>query len=354
MTALPERQVLVEMVNAAQRAGARLAVACSEAGVSVRTYERWMLEGKVRADGRPAASRPAPAHKLTDVERQRMIAVCHEPRFADLPPSQIVPRLADEGTYLASEASFYRVLRAKGEQQHRGRAARPVASEPPRHLATGPNCVWVWDITFLACSAVVGQFFYLYAILDLWSRMIVAWEVHEQESGELAAELVEKAAWREHLRRRPLILHADNGAAPTAYTLKAKLEALGIRPSYSRPGVSDDNAHMEAWFRTAKYRPSYPTKGFADIEAARVWVLKLVNWYNGEHLHSAIGFVTPAQRHAGDASGLLALRKGVYEAARARNPRRWSRATRRWLDPEHVWLNPPSKPKAVTPTEAAA
>ena len=352
MTALPEREVLVQMVGQAQHAGARLAAACNEVGMSMRTYERWVLEGELRADGRPEADRPEPSHKLSEAERERMVALCHEPRFADLAPSQIVPRLADEGMYLASESSFYRVLRAQGEQHHRGRAAKPVASEPARHLATGPNCVWVWDITFLACSNVVGQFFYLYAILDLWSRKIVAWEVHERESGEWAAELVEKAAWREHLRRRPLILHADNGAAPTAYTLKAKLEALGIRPSHSRPGVSDDNAHMEAWFRTAKYRPSYPTKGFADLEAARAWAFKLVSWYNGEHLHSAIGFVTPAKRHAGDASALLAGRTRVYEAARARNPRRWSRAIRRWHDPEQVWLNPP--PKAATPTEAAA
>ena len=352
MTALPERQELVEMVGEAQRAGARLAVACGEDGLSVRTYERWLLKGEVGGDGRPDAERSEPSHKLTEAERERVVAVCHEPRFADLPPSQIVPRLADEGTYLASEASFYRVLRATGEQQHRGRAARPVASAPPRHRATGPNSVWVWDITFLARSNVVGAFFYLYAILDLWSRKIVAWEVHDRESGEWAAELVEKAAWREHLRRRPLILHADNGAAPTAYTLKAKLEALGIRPSHSRPGVSDDNAHMEAWFRTAKYRPSYPTKGFADIESARAWALKLVTWYNGEHRHSAIGFVTPSQRHVGDAPALLAARKRVYEDARARNPRRWSRATRRWHDPEHVWLNPP--PKAATPAEVAA
>lgn len=343
MTALPEREVLVQMVEAAQKAGARLAGACGEVGISVRTYERWVSEGQVKADGRPDADRPEPAHKLTEAEREGIVAVCHEPRFADLPPSQIVPRLADEGTYLASESSFYRVLRSRGEQHHRGRAAKPVVSEPPRHLATGPNSVWVWDITFLACSHVVGQFFYLYAILDLWSRKIVAWEVHERESGEWAVQLVEKAVWREHLRLHPLVLHADNGAAPTAYTLKAKLEALGIRPSHSRPGVSDDNAHMEAWFRTAKYRPSYPTKGFANIESARAWALKLVTWYNGEHLHSAIGFVTPSQRHTGEAPARLAGRKRVYEAARGRNPRRWSRGVRQWNDPEHVWLNPPPK-----------
>ena len=352
MSALPERRVLVEMVSQAQRGGARLAAACSEAGLSVRSYERWVQAGELRADGRPGAQRREPAHKLTQAEREQMLAVCHEPRFADLPPSQIVPRLADEGVYVASESSFYRVLRAQGEQQHRGRAAKPVASEPPRHAASGPNSVWVWDITFLPCSQVAGRFFYLYAILDLWSHKIVAWEVHDRESGEWAAELVEKAAWREHLRHRPLILHADNGAAPTAYTLKAKLEALGIRPSHSRPGVSDDNAHMEAWFRTAKYRPGYPTKGFADIDAARAWVLKLVSWYNSEHLHSAIGFVTPGQRHIGNAPALLADRKRVYEAARARNPRRWSGGVRQWTDPEHVWLNPP--PKGALPEKAVA
>jgi len=352
MNALPERQVLVQMVSQAQRAGARLACACSEAGLSVRTYQRWVQGGAVRADGRPDAQRGEPAHKLTQAEREQVLAVCHEPRFADLPPSQIVPRLADEGIYLASESSFYRVLRAQGEQQQRGRAAKAVSNQPPRHVATEPNSVWVWDITFLPCTEVVGQFFYLYAILDLWSRKIVAWEVHEYECGEWAAELVQKAAWREHLQRRPLILHADNGAAPTAYTLKAKLEALGIRPSHSRPGVSDDNAHMEAWFRTAKYRPGYPSKGFADIDAARAWVLKLVNWYNGEHLHSAIGFVTPSRRHEGDAPALLAHRTRVYEVARARNPRRWSRGVRHWDDPEHVWLNPP--PKSAEPEKAVA
>ncbi len=352
MTALPERLELVTMVRAAHDAGARLGTACTEAGLSVRTYERWIKDGEVGADGRPEAERPEPSHKLTAEERARVMGVCHEPRFADLPPSQIVPRLADEGTYLASEASFYRLLRAADAQQHRGRAAKATASEPPRHRAIGPNSVWVWDITFLASSSVIGQFFYLYAILDLWSRKIVAWEVHDREAGEWAAELVEKAAWREHLRHHPLILHADNGAAPTAYTLKAKLEVLGIRPSHSRPGVSDDNAHMEAWFRTAKYRPSYPTTGFADLESARAWALQLVTWYNSEHRHSAIGFVTPSQRHAGEAPTLLTARKHVYEAARARNPRRWSRATRRWIDPEHVWLNPP--PKAATATKEAA
>ena len=148
MNALPERQVLVEMVSQAQRAGARLASACSEAGLSVRTYERWVQAGELRADGRPDAQRREPAHKLTQAERERVVAVCHEPRFADLPPAQIVPRLADEGVYVASESSFYRVLRAQGEQHHRGRAAKPVASEPARHVASGPNSVWVWDITF--------------------------------------------------------------------------------------------------------------------------------------------------------------------------------------------------------------
>ena len=171
------------MVREAHEAGARLGAACTEPGVSMRTYERWIENGEVGADGRPEASHPEPAHKLTAQERAQVMAVCHEPRFADLPPSQILPRLADEGMYLASEASFYRLLRAANEQQHRARAARATASEPPRHQATGPNSVWVWDITFLPSTAVIGRFFYLYAILDLWSRKLVAWEVHERETG---------------------------------------------------------------------------------------------------------------------------------------------------------------------------
>ena len=341
MIALPQRQQLVADILQAKQAGARLAVACAELDLSVRTFERWQYAGQVRADGRPLAEHAAPVHKLSDEERQHILQLCHEERFADLPPAQIVPRLADEGVYVASESSFYRVLRQARQQHHRGRSKAPVASQPVRYVASGPGQLWAWDVTYLP-SRVRGQFFYLYAVLDLYSRKLVAWEVHERENGEEAASLIERACWREQRRAQPLILHADNGAAQTSYTLKAKLQALGITPSHSRPGVSDDNAHIESWFRICKYTPGYPPGGFATIEAARKWVMQFVNWYNGSHRHSGIAYETPEQRHSGAWEALLAHRRVVYEAARKKHPLRWKRQPRPWQAPDEVWLNPPA------------
>lgn len=343
MTALPQREEMVADIEQARQAGARLKTACMELGLSARTFERWQREGVVRADGRPDAARPEPAHKLSEQEREQVLAICHEPRFTDLPPAQIVPRLADEGVYVASESSFYRVLRAAQEQHHRGRAKASSKTEPQRHVAYGPNEVWSWDVTYLP-SQVRGLYFYLYAVIDLFSRKLVAWEVHAREGGDEAAALIERACWREHRRgEKPLVLHADNGSAQKAHTLKSKLEMLGITPSHSRPGVSDDNAHIESWFRTCKYSPGYPPQGFADIELARQWVLKFVTWYNGVHLHSGLSYVTPEQRHSGRAEAILTQRQTVYAAARARHPLRWKRQPRAWQVPAKVWLNPPSK-----------
>ena len=343
MTALPQREEMIADIEQARQAGARLKTACMELGLSARTFERWQQAGVVRADGRPDAARPEAAHKLSEQERAQVLAICHEPRFTDLPPAQIVPHLADEGVYIASESSFYRVLRAEQEQHHRGRAKASSATEPQRHVAYGPNEIWSWDVTYLP-SKVRGMFFYLYAVIDLFSRKLVAWEVHAREGGDEAAALIERACWREQRRgEKPLVLHADNGAAQKAHTLKSKLEMLGITPSHSRPGVSDDNAHIEAWFRTCKYSPGYPPQGFEDIEMARQWVLKFITWYNGVHLHSGLSYVTPDQRHSGQADAILMQRQVVYAAARARHPLRWKRPPRAWQAPATVWLNTPSK-----------
>jgi transposase InsO family protein len=350
MIALPERQELVEWIRQAHCAGARLCTACEEAGVSVRTFQRWHELDELGEDGRSSAVRPPPAHALSALERAQVLSACHEPRFADLPPSQIVPRLADEGVYLASESSFYRILHDAKEQHHRGRARAPSKTQPQRHVAEGPNAVWCWDVTYLP-SQVRGLFFFLFAVIDLFSRKLVAWEVHDRESGEEAALLIERACWREHIAGRPLVLHADNGAAQKAFTLKAKLEALGVVPSHSRPGVSDDNPFIESWFRTLKYVPAYPTQGFESIAAARQWVHRLVTWYNTEHRHSAVGFVTPEERHTGKAAAIFEQRRQVYAAARDRNPQRWSGNIRAWHAPDRVWLNPPGTPDKATATQ---
>lgn len=341
MTELSERRKRIEDIEAARREGARLGPACEVVGIDLRTYRRWMRGGEIQADRRPEANRPPPTHRLSEAERDEVLRVCHEPRFASLPPSQIVPRLADEGTYLASESSFYRVLHEAHQQHHRGRAEAPTRRIPATHEAKRPNEVWCWDITYLP-TKVRGMYFYLYLILDLYSRKIVGFEVQEEETGECAAALLRRTALSEAIQtwRQPLVLHADNGSPMKSGTLRATLEWLGVSPSHSRPRVSNDNPYAESIFRTCKYRPEYPSDGFTTLEEARAWVLRFARWYNTEHRHSGLNFVTPEQRHTHQAEGIMAQRIEVYEAARARNPQRWSRKIRNWSLPKSVWLNP--------------
>jgi transposase InsO family protein len=343
MTLLEERQARVEGVDEARRAGARLANACPVAGLDVRTYQRWKAaNGLTSGDKRPCAERPTPAHALTEAERAEILRVANEPRFAALPPARIVPILADEGIYIASESSFHRVLKAHGQMTRRGRVRAPQARRPPTtHVATGPNQVWCWDMTFLP-SVITGRWFYLYLILDVFSRKVVAWDVQETDNSDHAARLVQRAALAEgiHALAAKPVLHGDNGATLKATSVLAMLQWLGVAPSYSRPRVSNDNSYAEALFRTAKYRPEFPAKGFADLDAARTWGLAFVRWYNHDHRHSGIRYVSPAQRHAGQDVTVLTARNDLYQLARERNPRRWSRDTRDWNPIGPVTLNP--------------
>jgi putative transposase len=196
-------------------------------------------------------------------------------------------------------------------------------------------------VTFLPAQ-IQGRWFYFYLILDLYSRKIVGFEVHDTDSAEHAAHLARRTALAEgvHAMAARPVLHGDNGATLKATTVLAMLYWLGIKPSYSRPRVSDDNAFAEALFRTAKYRPEFPIKGFADLEAAREWSARFVQWYNHEHRHSGIRYVTPAQRHVGQDGPVLAARHAVYQNARQRNPQRWSGPTRNWTPVGAVTLNP--------------
>jgi len=343
MIRLEDRRQLAQDIEEAQAAGARLRPACEVAGIDARTLQRWKTgDGLVQGDGRPQAAHPRPAHALSEAERAEILRVANEPRFAEIPPARIVPMLADEGVYLASESSFHRVLRAEGQTQHRGHAKAPQASRPPTtHIATEPNRVWCWDMTYLPAT-VAGRWFYLYLILDLYSRKIVGFEVHDTDSADHAAHLVKRTALAEgiHAAMAKPVLHGDNGATLKATTVLAMLHWLGIKPSYSRPRVSDDNAYAEALFRTAKYRPEFPAGGFENLDAARAWAAAFVHWYNVEHRHSGIRYVTPAQRHAGEDKELLAARHALYTHAREQNPRRWSRHTRNWTPIAVVTLNP--------------
>jgi transposase InsO family protein len=340
MISAPDRQRAVTLIDEARSAGARLKPACGVLQISARTYQRWTTDGTVRADGRPEAERPRPAHALSPEECDAVIAVCNRPENADRPPTQIVPKLADEGEYIASESTFYRILRRVGQQHHRGRAKSPRKSRPPSsHTATAPNQIWCWDITWLA-GPIRGQFYFLYLILDLYSRKIVGWEVHADESAVHARDLAERTVWREKVVGKPLVLHGDNGSSLKGWTVRALLARLGITRSFSRPRVSDDNAFIEALFRTCKYVPGFPRNGFESLEAARAWVAEFVDFYNHRHHHRGIQFVTPDQRHRGEDHAILAKRHEVYQAAKARNPRRWTSKTRNWNPVIQVDLNP--------------
>ncbi len=241
---------------------------------------------------------------------------------------------------MASESSFYRVLNSFDQVHHRGRTrVLEKRAAPTSYTATGPNQLWSWDITYCG-STVRGQYYYLYLIEDIYSRKIVGWEVHDEESGELAAALLLRTVIREQCFKQPLVLHSDNGAPMKSLTFKAKMEELGITGSYSRPRVSNDNPYSEALFRTMKYWPRWPSEGFKDLQTVRDWVRQFVAWYNDEHRHSRIGFVTPSQRHRGEDEDLLLKRTTVYEQARAKNPLRWSGKVRNWEHIKEVNLNP--------------
>ncbi len=346
MTLPPERQQLIDWITDAVRCGARLHLACQTIGLPPRTLQRWRQHG-LRVDGRTTAIK-VPANKLNALERAEILHTCAQAAYADCPPSQIVPRLADQGIYLASESSYYRILKAAGQLTHRGRAKKPrPVVMPTTHSAAAPNQVWTWDITYLP-SMVKGQYWYLYLIEDLYSRKAVGWEVYRQESGADAADLLDRSVLGARCHQKPLVLHSDNGAPMKSSTLLAKMQDLGITPSRSRPRVSNDNPFSESLFRTLKYCPQWPRSGFASLEAAQTWVKNFVQWYNHEHRHSKIRFVTPAERHQGKDHDLLAKRHQVYQAAKAKNPNRWSGATRNWTPVGAVTLNPDKTPAAKT------
>lgn len=339
MIAPEDRQMALDLVAKARSEGARLVPACAELGITSRTYRRWRHQAYDRRVDRTDPD-IAQVRRLTPEERERIVSTCNEPRFASLPPSQIVPCLADEGVYIASESSVYRVLRERQQNNRRGRAQhRQKPTKPKAVTVTEPGRCYTWDITYLP-TMVSGLFYKLYCIIDLYSRKIVGWEIHDRESSELARDLIYKTQLRENVKSSQLVIHSDNGAPMKGVSLKTLMESLGITASYSRPSVSNDNAFSESLFRTVKYCPQYPERPFESLEAARLWMHEFVHWYNIKHRHSALKFVTPNERHTGRDSGLLAERVIVYEAAKQRHPHRWSGHTRNWQPSNQVTLNP--------------
>lgn len=342
LTSLSNRQHAVALVQEAQSNGARLVNACPLVGISVRTFLRWTQTEEVARDRRPEAERPVPSNKLTPTERKAIIETSNLEKYRSYPPAFIVADLADRGVYLASESTFYRVLHKDGQVNHRGRQKAPkTPSAPTSHTADGPNQLWSWDISWLPGPAR-GAWYYLYLIMDVYSRKIVGQEVYESETGELACDVLQKSYWREHLanQEKPLVLHSDNGSPMKAATFLEKLYDLGIVRSNSRPRVSNDNAFSEALFKTVKFRPGYPVDGFSGLQEAREWMLAFTRWYNTVHRHSNLNYVTPDQRHRGEDADILSKRSQVYQDAKQRNPGRWSGDIRNFSLPESVDLNP--------------
>ncbi len=332
--------MILNLIDKAVESGARLKKAADIMGLSTRTIIRWRQKG----GGNDQRKGPltTPANKLSEKERQQILHISNSAPFRDLSPKQIVPKLADQGVYLASESTFYRVLKEHRMLTHRQASKPAVSRRPKAHVATGPCQVWSWDITYLKTS-VQGRFFYLYMVVDVWSRKIIAAQIFAEESMDHSAILLSNACMLHGIEPEKLVLHSDNGGPMKGATMLATLHKMGVIPSFSRPSVSNDNPYSESLFRTMKYRPEYPSKPFENIEQAQSWVDGFVFWYNTRHLHSSIRYVTPDDRHFGCEGAILAHRRKVYKKARSRNPNRWSKGIRNWNPVHQVWLNPDKK-----------
>ncbi len=336
MTEIEEKKEIVKLIREAVKFGARKQKACATTNIPIRTLERW--ENNPIDDKRKTVKN-IPPNKLSEEEVEEIKNISCSERFKDLSPNQITPILAEEGVYIASERTFYRVLGKEELLTHRLESDPPKKRyKPNEYTATGPDQVWSWDITYLQAE-IKGKYYYLYMVEDIWSRSIRGWEIYEKESAKYASELISKICRENNIGN--VILHSDNGSPMKGATMLATLQKLGVVPSFSRPSVSNDNPYSESLFKTVKYVPGFP-KNFASIEETREWMEKFVDWYNNKHRHSGIKFVTPMQRHTGKDIELLEKRKETYKKAKQRNPERWSKDIRNWDHIEEVYLNPDS------------
>jgi putative transposase len=278
-------------------------------------------------------------NKLSDTEKAEILGIVCTPEFRDQSPDKIVPMLAQRNIYIASERTIYRVLSDANLQKHRRREKVSKANKPRELAATGPGQVWSWDVTYLP-SKVLGKYFYCYVFMDIFSRKIVDWNVHDCESGVLASQLLRSSCLAENIDLNQLSLHQDNGAIMRGAEFTQTMSILGVQPSYSRPGVSDDNPFSESLFKTLKYRTWYPETPFCNVEDSRAWMTRFVGWYNDKHLHSSLKFVTPSERHRGEDVEILRIRDETYKQAQSRTPNRFANGTRNWIRQSEVILNP--------------
>ena len=290
----------------------------------------------------PPAPRPAPSNALSETERQRVLSVLRSEEFCDLAPAQIWARLLDDGIWLCSISTMYRLLKIAGENRERRRQRTHPAKQKPELIATAPNRVWSWDITKLR-GPERGVYYELFVIIDIYSRYVIAWTVAAAETGELAKEFIDTAIAGQGIGRGQLTLHADRGTSMTSKPVAQLLVDLGVARSHSRPHVSNDNPYSEAGFKTLKYCPAFPGS-FGSIQDARTFCETFFAYYNHEHRHSGIGLHTPASVHYGTAIEVRAQRAVTLDAAYAANPDRFRR--RRPTPPALptvAWINDPSR-----------
>jgi putative transposase len=321
-----------------------IAAACRSMEVSRATFYRRLCQAERPL--RAAQPRPKPVRALSDEERGKVVEILHQERFMDKAPATVYATLLDEGTYLCSPRTMYRILGKEGEVRERRDQLRHPHYSAPQLLATGPNQVWSWDITKLL-GPVKWSYFYLFVILDLFSRYVVGWMLAHRESAVLAERLIRETCEKQNIESGQLTIHADRGSSMTSKPVALLMADLGIRKTHSRPHVSDDNPYSESQFKTLKYHPTFPER-FGSIEDARAFCQQFFPWYNTEHRHSGIGLLTPATVHHGKDAIVTNQRQLVLTAAFSNHPERFVRgAPRSPRVPDAVWINKP-KPTSTS------
>lgn len=334
------------MIEATESLAKRVGVtaACEALGVP-RSSFYWARETREREP--ESIPRPKPARALSDEEKRQVRDVLNSERFQDASPRQVWATLLDEGRYLCSWRTMYRVLEKHGEVRERRNQLQHPVYKKPELLAMGPNELWSWDITKLR-GPVKWTYYYLYVILDVYSRYAVGWMVAEKESAALARELIETTCQRQDVDRKGLVLHSDRGPSMSSKSVAMLLADLGVTKTHSRPHVSNDNPFSEAQFKTMKYRPDFPER-FGCMQDARGWSGEFMDWYNYEHYHTGLGLMTPAMVHYRVADEAQAQRQQVLEAAYRSNPERFVRGVPSPPDlPEAVWINKPKNEQSDT------
>jgi len=313
--------------------------ACDALGLARSTYYRW---GKFPQEDSDESRHPAPCWSLSSEERQKVLEILHTDRFIDQSPREVYATLLDEGLYLCSVRSMYRILDQHGEVRERRDQLRHPVYQKPELLAAGSNQVWSWDITKLLGPAK-WTYFYLYVLLDIFSRYVVGWMVASQEAASLAKKLIEESCEKQSIGSKQLVVHSDRGPSMTSKPVALLLADLGVTKSHSRPHVSNDNPFSESQFKTMKYRPEFPER-FGSLEDTRTFCRDFFSWYNTQHHHSGIGLLTPEQVHYGLAQQIVKERQEVLKKAYDKNPDRFKRGIPTPLTlPQVVWINPPHR-----------